>query len=84
VKPNFYESSSKILFSKCLLWDSRPGNDMVEEKTHYYVSNVFKCGHGFDPFGKISHSHYDVLVSITRWRIASPKIDALFKKMGQP
>jgi hypothetical protein len=60
------------------------GNDMVEEKTHCCVSSVVKCGHGFIPFGKIIHCHHNVLVSITRWRIASHEIYSPFTKGVDP
>jgi hypothetical protein len=45
------------------------GNDVVEEKMHCCVSDVVKCGHGSDPFGKVIHYHDNVLVSITGWRM---------------
>jgi hypothetical protein len=54
---------------------------MVEEKKHCCVNSVVKCGHGFDPFGKIIHCHHIVLVSITQWRIASHEIYAPFTKV---
>ena len=51
---------------------------MVKEETHCCVNDIVEGGHGFDPFGKVIHCHDDVLVSITRWRIASHKFYAAF------
>jgi hypothetical protein len=42
---------------------------VVEEKMRWCVSVVVKCGHGFDPFGKLINFHENVLVSITGWRM---------------
>jgi hypothetical protein len=53
-------------------------NDMVEEKTHYCVSGIVEGRHGFNPFSKVIDFHNDLLVSITRWRVASPKFNAPF------
>ena len=54
------------------------GNDAVEEKMCCCVSDIVESGDGFGPFGKLIHYHDDVLVSITRWRIASHKFYAPF------
>jgi hypothetical protein len=56
------------------------GNDMVEEKMRFCVSGIIEGIHGFDPFGKVINCHDDVLVSITRWRVASHKVYAPFAK----
>ena len=61
-------------------WDSELGNDVVEEKMCCCVGGVVKCGHGFGPFDKVIEFHDNVLVSITRWRIASHEVDAPFAK----
>jgi hypothetical protein len=54
------------------------GNDVVEEKTHYCVSDVVEGGHGFGPFGKVIYYYDDVLVSISIWMIAGHKVYAPF------
>jgi hypothetical protein len=54
------------------------GNDVVEEKMHCCVSGIVEGRHGFSPFGKVIYCHDDVLVSITRWRIASHEVYAPF------
>jgi hypothetical protein len=64
------------MIENSLLWDSEPGNDMVEEKTRCCVKNVAKCGHGFGPFGKIIYYHHDVIVSINGWRMESHEVYA--------
>jgi hypothetical protein len=51
---------------------------VVEEKTCCCVSGVVKCGHGFDPLGKVIYFHEKVLVSITGWRMASHEVYAPF------
>jgi hypothetical protein len=53
---------------------------MVEEKMFFFISRVVKCGHGFNPFGKVIHFHDNVLVSITRWRMGSHEVYAPFTK----
>jgi hypothetical protein len=51
---------------------------VVEEKMRCYVNGVVKCGHGFDPLGKVIHCHDNVLVSIIGWKMASYEVYAPF------
>jgi hypothetical protein len=51
---------------------------MVEEKMCLCVNGIVESGHGFGPFGKVINCHDNVLVSITRWRIANHEVYALF------
>jgi hypothetical protein len=51
---------------------------MVEEKTHCCVSDVVKCVHGFNLFGKVIDCQDNLLVSITRWRMESHEVYAPF------
>jgi hypothetical protein len=53
---------------------------VIKENTHCSVSGVVDGRHGFDPFSKVIHFHNDVLVSISRWRVASHEVYAPFEK----
>jgi hypothetical protein len=51
---------------------------VIEEKMRCCVSGVVEGRHGFGPFGEVIYDHDDVLVSISRWRVASHKVYAPF------
>jgi hypothetical protein len=51
---------------------------VIEEKMRCCVSSVVEGRHGFGPFGKVIYYHDDVLMSVTRWRIASHEVYAPF------
>jgi hypothetical protein len=51
---------------------------VVEEKMRFCVSGVVKCGHGFNPFGKVINCHNNLLVSITGWRMEIHEVYAPF------
>jgi hypothetical protein len=61
-----------------LEWDSEAGNDVVEEKMRCCVNGVVEGRNGFDAFGKVIYCHDDVLVPISRRRIASHEFNAPF------
>jgi hypothetical protein len=61
-------------------WYSKPGYDVVEEKTRCYVSSVVEGGHSFSPFGEVIDSDNNVFVTIARGGITSHKVIAPFKK----
>jgi len=53
---------------------------MVEKEASYGVCHVVEHRHGFDPFGELVNDHNDILVVITRWRVACHKVHAPFAK----
>jgi hypothetical protein len=63
-----------------LEWYSKPGYDVVEEKTHCCVSGVVEGGHSFNPFGEVIDSDKNVFVTIAGGGITSHKVNAPFKK----
>jgi hypothetical protein len=53
---------------------------VAKEKKGHSVSGVVEGRHGFDPFGEVIDYHDDVLVPISRWRVASHEVYAPFAK----
>jgi hypothetical protein len=45
--------------------NSKERNDMIEEETSNDVFCILGIGHGFDPFGKLVDTSYNILVPIT-------------------
>jgi hypothetical protein len=52
----------------------------LKKKTHCCVSVIIEGRHVFDPFVKVIDCHDDVLVSISRWRVATHEVNAPFSK----
>ena len=63
-----------------LEWYSKPGYDVIEEKTRCSVSGVVESGHNFSPFGEVVDNDNNVFVTIAGGGITSHKVDAPFTK----
>jgi hypothetical protein len=63
-----------------LEWHSKPGYDVVEEKTLYSVSSVVEGGHSFGPFGEVIDGNNNLFVTIAIGGITSHKFKAPFTK----
>jgi hypothetical protein len=53
-------------------------DDMVKENVCRGINHIVECGHIFIPFGEVFNDNYDLLVSVTRWRVTHHEIDAPF------
>jgi hypothetical protein len=49
------------------------GDDMIEKEVGCNIRHVTECGHGFNPFSEVVENHKNVLIIVTRWRVACHK-----------
>ena len=61
------------MVSDKLLWDTEPGDNLIEYKILGCLTVGFNSGHSLYPFHEIFNSHYNVMVTPTKIGLQSIK-----------